>query len=228
MNSEDAVTQLDDAPDRSILRAGGVPEAAVDAWLGAVPAATGVFAEDARSHGVFWRLCDELIGHLPGKPGRAPAQAKAADAVFAKAREMRERFLRTHVEAVYADVTARFLPFRAPRGAGVRGGRAQPGPCAVARSAVAADASTPVARQGRRGDRPGTFARGRPGLRAQRPAPLSRDAAAAAGNGGCSPGWRPTARRSPRGAVQRRGRARISPSNPRHLNAEDHTTLASI
>ena len=84
------MTQLDDATDRSILRAGGVPEAAADAWLDAVPQATGVFAEDVRSHGVFWRLCDELVAHLPRKPACAPAQAKAADAIFAKARDVRE------------------------------------------------------------------------------------------------------------------------------------------
>jgi len=88
-----------------------VPGAAIDAWLGAVPETTGVFAEDARSHGVFWRLCDELIAHLPSKPDRAPAQAKAADAIFAKARELRERFLRAHVGAVYADVTHDFSRF---------------------------------------------------------------------------------------------------------------------
>src|SRR5215510_5846398 len=75
------------------------------------PEATAVVTEDARRIGIFWRLCDELVGHLPAKPGRTPAQAKAAAAIFAKAREMRERFLRTHVEAVYAAVTHHFSRF---------------------------------------------------------------------------------------------------------------------
>src|SRR5690349_19805486 len=90
---EDCVRQPDSESDRSILRAGGVPETAVEAWLEAIPAATGVFTDDARSHGVFWRVSDELIGHLPEKPARAPAQAAAAAAIFSRAREMRERFL---------------------------------------------------------------------------------------------------------------------------------------
>ena len=105
------MTQRENEPDRSVLRAGGVPEPAIDAWVEAMPTATGVFADDARSHGVFWRLCDELVGHLPGKPGRTPAQAKAADAIFARAREMRERFLRAHVEPVYAAVTHDYSRF---------------------------------------------------------------------------------------------------------------------
>ena len=105
------MTQLENASDRSILRAGGVPDAAIDAWLGAVPEATGVFTEDARSHGVFWRLSDELVAHLPQKPARAAAQAKAAAAVFSRAREAREQFLRTHVEAVYAAITHDFSRF---------------------------------------------------------------------------------------------------------------------
>jgi len=105
------VTQSDNSSDRSILRAAGVPEAAIEAWLGALHAASGVFTEDARSHGVFWRVCDELIGHLPEKPVRTAAQAKAADAIFARAREMRERFLRAHVEPVYAAVTHDFSRF---------------------------------------------------------------------------------------------------------------------
>jgi len=105
------VTQPENASDRSILRQGGVPDTAVTAWLEAVPDATGVFTEDARSHGVFWRVCDELIGHLPGKPARTAAQTRAADAILSRARDMRERFLRAHVEAVYAAVTHDYARF---------------------------------------------------------------------------------------------------------------------
>jgi thioesterase DpgC len=105
------VTPFDSAADRAILRAGGLPDTAIDAWLGAVPETTAVFAADARTYGVFWRLSDELIGHLPAKPGRAPAQAGAADVIFARARELRERFLRAHVAALYADVTHDFSRF---------------------------------------------------------------------------------------------------------------------
>jgi thioesterase DpgC len=94
-----------------MLRAGGLPDAAIDAWLNAIPEETGVFTEDARSFGVFWRLGDDLVAHLPPKPGRSSAQAKAAAAIFAKARELREQFLRAHVEAVYAAITHDFSRF---------------------------------------------------------------------------------------------------------------------
>src|SRR5262249_37568093 len=103
--------RLENAPDRTILQAGGVPVAAIAAWLRAVPEATGVFAGGARSHGGFWRLSDELVTHLPKKPARAAAQVEAAAAIFAKARELREQFLRTHVEAVYAAITHDFSRF---------------------------------------------------------------------------------------------------------------------
>ena len=95
----------------SILRAGGIPDAAIAAWHEAAPQASGVFTEDCRRYGVFWRLADELIDHLPKKPERGPAQAKAAATVFDAARAARERFLRDHAEAVYADVTHDFSRF---------------------------------------------------------------------------------------------------------------------
>jgi thioesterase DpgC len=95
----------------SILRAGGIPDAAIAAWHEAAPQASGVFTEDCRRYGVFWRLADELIDHLPKKPERGPAQAEAAATVFDAARAARERFLQDHAEAVYADVTHDFSRF---------------------------------------------------------------------------------------------------------------------
>src|SRR5579864_3714866 len=98
-------------PMTDILRAGGIPDAAIAAWHEAAPQASGVFTEDCRRFGVLWRLADELIAHLPKKPERSPAQAKAAETVFAAARAARERILRDHAQAVYADVTHDFSRF---------------------------------------------------------------------------------------------------------------------
>jgi len=93
------------------LRAAGLTDAGVEAWLAAVPQATGVFSEDCRTFGVFWRLSDELIARLPGKPRRAHVHVQAADMIHRQAREARERFLRRHAEAVYAGATHDFSRF---------------------------------------------------------------------------------------------------------------------
>ena len=223
------MTQRDNAPDRSILRAGGVPDTAVDAWLGAVPEATGVFAEDVRSHGVFWRLCDELIGHLPGKPGRSPAQAKAADAIFAKARAMRERFLRAHVEAVYADVTHDFSRFVRLEELVFAAGERSPG-LVPTRAQIAAEAELPQRdKDGREIDQGILLAHVLGDERAGRhlchamllPRPEAQaQLARLAADGVVDLG---PAR------IERRGRAaHLTAVNPRYLNAEDQTTLDAM
>ena len=103
----EAVSRIEGSP----LRAAGLPDAGVEAWLAAVPQATGVFSEDCRSFGVFWRLSDELVARLPAKPRRAHAHVQAAETLHRQAREARERFLRQHGEAVYADATHDFSRF---------------------------------------------------------------------------------------------------------------------
>ena len=108
---EARVEQIYSGADRAALRTAGLADAAVADWLAATPDGTGAFAEDCRRYGVFWRLADALIAQLPPKAARMPAQATAAAAVFRKARETRERFLRQHAEAVYAAVTHDFSRF---------------------------------------------------------------------------------------------------------------------
>ncbi len=223
------MTKLDDAPDRSILRTAGMPETAVDAWLGAVPEATGLFAEDARSHGVFWRLCDELIGHLPGKPRRSPAQAKAADAVFAKARAMRERFLRANVEAVYADVTRDFSRFVRIEELVFAAAERSPG-LVPTPAQIAAEAELPQRdKDGREIDQGILLAHVLGHARAGRhlchamllPHPEAQEhLARLAADGVVDLG---PAR------VERRGRAvHLTAGNPRYLNAEDQDTLEAM
>ncbi len=223
------MTQPDSASDRSILRAGGLPEPAIDGWLGAVPEITGVFAEDARSHGVFWRLGDELIGHLPGKPHRTPAQAKAAGVVFARGRETRERFLRAHVEAVYADVTHEFSRFVRLEELVFAAGERSPG-LVPTRAQIAAEAALPQReKDGREIDQGILLAHVLGHERAGRhlchamllPRPEAQQHLARfAADGVVDLG---PAR------VERRGRAaHLTAGNPRYLNAEDQTTLDAM
>jgi thioesterase DpgC len=223
------VTQLENTPDRSILRAGGLPEAAIDAWVGALPQATGVFSEDARSHGVFWRLCDELVGHLPQKPGRAAGQAKAAGAIFAKARELRERFLRAHVEPVYAAITHDFSRFVRIEDLVFVAADVAPG-LVPTRQQVAAEAELLQRdKDGREIDQGILLAHLLAHDRAGRhlchamllPRPeVEENLARLAADGVVDLG---PAR------VERRGRAAyLTAVNPRYLNAEDQTTLAAM
>ena len=123
------------------------------AWNdGAVPAATNVFTEDARSFGVFWRIGDELVGHLPPKP-RLCARAGQAS----RPRSLRWRascasaFCAPGCRSGLCGRHPRFRPLRARRRAG-RGRRpCRAGPRAIARSARRRCRAS-VARQGRHGD----------------------------------------------------------------------------
>jgi len=94
------------------LPAAGLPEALLNDWQAAEPEVTGDPARDRRSHSEFWRRGDELLARLPKKAARNPAEAAAADAIHQQAREARERFLRQHADAIYAELTrdlTRFL-----------------------------------------------------------------------------------------------------------------------
>src|ERR1700674_4308856 len=87
------------------LPAAGLPEALVDDWQAGEPDVTGDLARDRRSHCEFWRRSDELLARLPKKAARGPAEAAVADAIRQQAREARERFLRRHAGAIYAELT---------------------------------------------------------------------------------------------------------------------------
>jgi thioesterase DpgC len=223
------VTQFDSPADRSILHSAGVPDPAIDAWLRAVPETTGVLAEDARTHGIFWRLGDELVGHLPGKPGRTPAQARAADAIFARARELRERFLRAHVEAVYADVTHDFSRFVRLGELAFAAAERCPG-LAPTRAQIAAEAGQLQRdKDGREIDQGILLAHILGHERAGRhlchamllPRPETADHLARLATDGVvdlGPA-----------RVERRGRAvHLTARNPRYLNAEDQTTIDAM
>ena len=99
-----------DTSDLAALRA-ALPPADIDAWDRAGPNATATFAEDCLRFSNFWKLSEDLIRKLPPKPARTPKHAKAAAAIFQRARAARERFLGAHVEAIYASITDDFTRF---------------------------------------------------------------------------------------------------------------------
>jgi thioesterase DpgC len=78
----------------------------------AAPAVTTSLAADRRRFGAYWARCAALLARLPAKPGRSVAQAARAEQILAQGRESRERFMRAHARAVYDALTAgrsRFL-----------------------------------------------------------------------------------------------------------------------
>lgn len=95
----------------AMARTAGLAEEPLHAWRTAQPPKTTKFAEDSAYHARFWRFSDQLVAGLPPSGRRTPAQAEAAAAIHHAARATRQRFLRQHIEAVYAVLTAGFTRF---------------------------------------------------------------------------------------------------------------------
>lgn len=87
------------------LRLAGLDEKATTAWRTALPRDTADYQGDRRRYGQYWKSCDDLIRRLPRKSARSRAEADAAQAIFASAREHRERFLRAHTDMLYDELT---------------------------------------------------------------------------------------------------------------------------
>jgi thioesterase DpgC len=98
------VAQAPDQESESLQRA-GIGNDAVAAWHAAAPRDTGDFAGDCARYSRFWESSAALLASLPAKPARDAQQAEAAERIKQVAREARTRFLRAHVEAVYDRLT---------------------------------------------------------------------------------------------------------------------------
>ncbi len=96
---------LDSATVRNGLHSAGLDEAAVAAWLEAVPPGTADFAGDRNRYSHYWKKCDDLISRLPHKPKRNRAETDAAHLIASAARAERERFLAAHAQALYDELT---------------------------------------------------------------------------------------------------------------------------
>ena len=87
------------------MRAAGLGEDAVAAWLSAQEEQTTDFEADRARYSRFFQHCDDLLQRLPKKPRRNDAEAAAAAALLTGARGHRERFLAAHGEALYDRLT---------------------------------------------------------------------------------------------------------------------------
>jgi thioesterase DpgC len=94
-----------DAAVGASLRSAGLDEHAIAEWAAATPQRTGDFYVDRPRYERFWQLSGNLLARLPRKPARSPAEAEAASAILAAAREQREHFLAAHCEELYDQLT---------------------------------------------------------------------------------------------------------------------------
>ncbi len=87
------------------LQSVGLDDRTVMEWVAAAPQRTGDYDVDRPRYARFWQLCGDLIGRLPRKPARSPAEANAAQSIRVAAREEREHFLAAHAEQLYDELT---------------------------------------------------------------------------------------------------------------------------
>ena len=87
------------------LQAAGFGAPAAAEWLACEPREIGDYDGDCRRYSQFWVRSYDLTASLPPKPARSDAESAAAAAIFARARDHRERFLSAHAEAVYDRLT---------------------------------------------------------------------------------------------------------------------------
>jgi (3,5-dihydroxyphenyl)acetyl-CoA 1,2-dioxygenase len=89
----------------AIVKSAGLDDHAIHEWIAAAPKRTGDFYVDRPRYERFWQLSRDLLARLPKKPSRSAAEANAAVAILAGAREQREHFLAAHCEALYDELT---------------------------------------------------------------------------------------------------------------------------
>ena len=211
------------------LIAAGLPDAEVRAWAETQPGEVRALVADVEKFCNFWRLSDALRARLPRKPARKPQERAAADAIDAAARAVRTQFLTAYVDDIYDKLTVHRLHFRPIAELAAAAALAVPG-LVPSPEALAADAALPLRdKEGVEIDQGlflaavlGSQRSGRHLCHAMllpRPEALellprhARDDVIDLGPA----------------SVERHGRASIvTMKNPRHLNAEDNTTLGAL
>lgn len=223
------MTPVQPAVDAVAVRAAGLPEQVLEAWTEAEPHAATDFVDDRARFGRFWQLSDQLVARLPPRASRNPAEADAGAAIHRRAREARDRFLRRHVEAVYAALTNRFARFVRVEDLVLDAADAFPG-LVPGRTPLAAEADLPLPEKAGLEIDQGILAahilaHQRCGLHLCHAMLLPRPETTAALATLAAQGFvdlGPV-------RVERHGRAaHLLTGNPRYLNAEDQETIAAM
>ncbi len=87
------------------LTAAGLAGNDVAAWARSNPRATGGFAEDREAFAGYWRAADLLVARLPKKPRRSAVEQEAAETIKQQARAARICFLNAHCGYLYDSLT---------------------------------------------------------------------------------------------------------------------------
>jgi (3,5-dihydroxyphenyl)acetyl-CoA 1,2-dioxygenase len=98
--------------ERALLEQAGLACNDVDAWLAAAPELRDDFQADATACSSWWSLGGKLRAQLPKRAARDRNAAAANELIHHRERDLRERFLGTHLETLYARLTtsqSRFL-----------------------------------------------------------------------------------------------------------------------
>jgi thioesterase DpgC len=194
-----------------------------------VPAITADIATDTAVFGQFWQRSAGSISRLPPRASRDKAEADTAAALHRDAREARDRFLRQHVEKVYATLTRGFSRFVRVEDLVLQAADAFPGLVPDA-TALAAEAQLPLReKEGWEIDQAiliaQILAHPRCGTHLCHAMLLPRPETAAALAKLAADGFVDLGP----ARVERRGRAaHLLVSNPRYLNAEDQQTIAAF
>ncbi len=211
------------------LSAVGVAGEEIERWRDRKARVTGNFDVDCDTFSAFFRGSAKLLAGLPAKPLRGPAEHMAADALKGAVRAERHMFLRAHVGHLYDTLTAKRSRFLRVDEIAFRAADLVPGlvptGAEVAREAAA-------------------IQRDKEGVEIDQGILLSHVLAAKmAGRHLCHAMLLPRLESSSRlpelagtgavdlgrATVERRGRASVvTMKNPKHLNAEDATTIGAI
>jgi thioesterase DpgC len=89
----------------SVLAAAGLASADIDAWRASEPEQSASFETASAAVCTHLARGEELLGRLPGRRGRNEAEAEAAAFLKAALDAARARFLRSHAEHLYTELT---------------------------------------------------------------------------------------------------------------------------
>ena len=211
-----------------VLEGAGLPAREVASWASLYTAVEGGFERQWEATAELLRVGEALRDRLPARPQRSEGEQRAAAAIAAASDQARERFLRSHAEELYARLTEEWTRPRRDDELVFAAAERFPG-LTPTREAIEAELARPLAEK--------------EGVEIAQGLLLAHVLSSpAAGAHLVHTMLRPTAEALERleefrstGAadlgtvhVSRQGRAGILElRNPRHLNAEDETTLAA-
>src|SRR4051794_28499907 len=75
------------------------------AWAGAAPRLSGRFEDDARATTAHLVAGERLVARLPARPQRSEREQARAETILEALHDARDRFLHSHAERVYAELT---------------------------------------------------------------------------------------------------------------------------